>query len=111
MKDEMECGCFWTRHPDYGDVLVECPRHAAGEPHAGSKPDPEDAMVLIDLFKAAGLDVVTPNTTKVQVERTGPDTFDLRVVQGDTVLEEHKDLTTDLDHPDVPSWLGYGEDE
>lgn len=26
-----QCGCYWRRDPQYGDVLVECPiHHAAG---------------------------------------------------------------------------------
>ena len=27
--DEYQCGCRWERWPGYGDVLVECPIHAA----------------------------------------------------------------------------------
>lgn len=25
--DAMQCGCHWTRHSQYGDVLVQCPIH------------------------------------------------------------------------------------
>lgn len=27
--DIYRCGCRWTKHPDFGDVLVECPIHRA----------------------------------------------------------------------------------
>ncbi len=27
--DEYQCGCHWERRPGCGDVLVECPIHAA----------------------------------------------------------------------------------
>ena len=59
MSDVMKCGCSWSRHPQWGDVLTECDRHAAGEPHEGSEPPNEEELrKLVGCLVQAGYDAV-----------------------------------------------------
>lgn len=58
MKDRLACGCVWNRIREYGDVLVQCAAHAAGEEYVGSHMTNEEVERFVSLLKRTGFNVI-----------------------------------------------------
>lgn len=60
-EDHYQCGCYWYRCPEYGDVLKECPIHKQATLAVGKKfererkPDNRYTIELADGTKYVGI--------------------------------------------------------